>query len=69
MTLMMKIIVRLKTIVIILVNTEVLPHSLCNLIYTIPKEIPMIFHIRSNYDYYLIIKELAKWFDGEVNCL
>ena len=28
-------------------------HSVCNLIYNIPKEIPVIFHNRSNYPYVL----------------
>ena len=29
----------------------------------------MVFHNESNYDYYFIIKELAKEFEGEFNCL
>ena len=29
----------------------------------------MIFHNGSNYDYHFIVKELAKEFEGEVNCL
>ena len=44
-------------------------HSICNLKYNIPKEIPMVFHNRSNYDYHFIIKELAREFEGEFNCL
>ena len=35
-------------------------HSSCNLRYKIPKEIPVIFHNGSTYDYHFIIKELAK---------
>ena len=37
-------------------------HSICNLRYSIPKKIPIIFHNRSNYDYCFIIKELAEEF-------
>ena len=40
-------------------------HSVCNLIYNIPKEIPVIFHNRSNYPYCFIIRKLAKEFQGE----
>ena len=29
----------------------------------------MLFHIKSNYDYYFIIKELEKDFEGEFNCV
>ena len=42
-TLKIKIIIKLKTIPIIQVNTEVL-HITCNLKYNIPNEIPVIFH-------------------------
>ena len=37
-------------------------HSICNLKYSVPKEIPIAFHNGSNYDYYFIIKELVKEF-------
>ena len=37
---------------------RVAAHSICNLKYSIPNEIPIVFHNRSNYDYYFIIKEL-----------
>ena len=33
------------------------------------KEIPVIFHNGSTYDYHFIIKELAKEFEGEFECL
>ena len=33
-------------------------HDICNLRYKIPKEIPVVFHNGSTYDYYFIIKEL-----------
>ena len=35
-------------------------HSICNLRYKIPKEIPVEFHNGSTYDYHFIIKELVK---------
>ena len=35
-------------------------HSICNLKYNVPKEISIVFHNRSNYDYHFIIKELPK---------
>ena len=34
--------------------------NICNLRYKIPKEIPIVFHNRSTYDYHFIIKELVK---------
>ena len=37
--------------------------------YKIPKEIPVVFHSGSTYDYYFIIKELVKEFDGNFECL
>ena len=37
-------------------------HSLCNLKYSVPKNISIVFHNGSNYDYHLIIKELAEKF-------
>ena len=33
------------------------------------KEIPVLFHNGSTYDYHFIIKELAKEFEGEFKCL
>ena len=32
------------------------PHSICNLKYKAPKEIPVLVHNGSTYDYYFIIK-------------
>ena len=43
--------------------------DICNLRYKIPKEIPVVFHNGSIYDYHLIIKELAEEFEGEFECL
>ena len=44
-------------------------HHTCNLRYKIPKEIPVMFHNVSTYDYHFIIKELAEEFEGEFECL
>ena len=44
-------------------------HNICNLTYKIPKEIPVILHNGSTYDYHLILKELAKEFEGPFECL
>ena len=35
-------------------------HDICNLRYKITKEIPVVFHNGSKYDYHFIIKELAE---------
>ena len=35
-------------------------HSVCNLRYKVPKEIPIVFHDGSTYDYHFIMKKLAK---------
>ena len=44
-------------------------HSECNLRYKVPKEISIVFHDGSTYDYHFIIKELAEEFEGEFECL
>ena len=44
-------------------------HSICNLRYRIPKEIPVVFHNGSTYDHHFIIKQLAKEFKGNFECL
>ena len=44
-------------------------HNMCNLRYKIPKEIPIVFHNGSTYDYHFIIKELVKEFEGNFECL
>ena len=45
-------------------------HSICNLRYAVQKEIPIISHNGSHYDYHFIIKELAKELQGQdFNCL
>ena len=44
-------------------------HSKCNLKHKIPKNIPIIFHNGSKYDYHFIIRELASEFEGNFECL
>ena len=44
-------------------------HNICNLRYKLPKEIPIVFHNGSTYDYHFIIKELVKEFEGNFECL
>ena len=43
-------------------------HSICNLKYKAPKEILVLFHNGSKYDYHFIINELAKGIDG-ITCI
>ena len=44
-------------------------HNIRNLRYKVPKEIAVVFHNGSTYDYHFIIKKLAKEFDGQIECL
>ena len=44
-------------------------HNTCSLRYKIPKNIPVIFHNGSTYDYHFIIKEIACEFEGNFECL
>ena len=44
-------------------------HNIFNLRYKVPKEIPIVFHNGSIYDYHFIIKELVKEFEGNFECL
>ena len=44
-------------------------HSICNLRYKVQWEIPVKIHNGSKYDYHFIIKELAKKFKGQFECL
>ena len=43
-------------------------HNICNLRYKIFKEIPVVFHSGSIYDYHFIIKEFVKESDGNFEC-
>ena len=44
-------------------------HNICNLRYKVRREIPVVFHNGSIYDYHFIIKELVKEFDGNFEML
>ena len=44
-------------------------HSICNLNYKISKEIPIVFHNGSTYDYHFLIRQLAREFKGNFDCL
>ena len=44
-------------------------HSICNLRYKIQREIPVVIHNGSTYDYHFIINELAKQFKDNIDCL
>ena len=44
-------------------------HNKCNLRYKIPKEIHVVFHNGSTYGYHFIIKQLAKEFKDNFECL
>ena len=44
-------------------------HNICNLRCKSPKAIPVVFHDGSAYDYPFIIKQLAKEFDSQFECL
>ena len=68
-TLTIKNTAQLEIIVIIQVNTEVLYIALCNLKYSSPKEILVVFHNRSNFDYNVITKELGKEFEEDIHGL
>ena len=41
--------------------------DICNLRYKTSKEIRVVFHNGSTYDYHFITKQLAKEFDGQLN--
>ena len=44
-------------------------HNIYNLRYKVPKEISVVFHNGSTYDYRFIIKELVKESEGNFDCL
>ena len=44
-------------------------HKICNLMCNTPREIPVIFHNDSSYDYHFIIKRLAEEFERDFECL
>ena len=44
-------------------------YSKCSLKNKTQREIPVVIHSGSTYDYHFIIKQLAKEFNGEIKCL
>ena len=48
---------------------RVAAHDICNLRYKTPKEISVVFHNGSTYDYHFTIKQLAKELDSQLQCL
>ena len=44
-------------------------HNICNLRYKVSKEIPVVFHNGSTYDYHFIVKELIKELEGNFDFL
>ena len=44
-------------------------HSICNLRYQEQRDIPVIIHSGSNYDFHLLIKDLAKEFKSDIYCI
>ena len=44
-------------------------HSICDLRYKTSKKIPVVFHNCSTYHYHFIISQLARYFDGQLECL
>ena len=44
-------------------------HSTCYINYSVPKKIPVVFHKGTNYDYYIIVKELVEEFKKQFTCL
>ena len=43
-------------------------HNACNLQYKVPKNIAVVFHNGSNYDFHLVINQPAQDFDVPFNC-
>ena len=44
-------------------------HSICNLKYSIPTNIPVAFYKGPNYDYHFIVKVLAEEFEKQFTCV
>ena len=44
-------------------------HSICNLRYKAQRDIPVIIHNGSNYDFHPLIKDFAKYFKGSIECI
>ena len=58
-----------KSEIIVIIQESSNCHSNCNLNYKIPKEILVVFHNGSTYDYHFIIKQLSRKFNGNFDCL
>ena len=43
-------------------------HSICNSKFTVPNEIPVVFHNVSDHDCHFIIKELSNEFEEQFQC-
>ena len=59
----------LKLEITVIIPVNICEHNACNLHYKIPKSIPAVFHNCSNYDFHIIIKQLAKDFKGPFSCI
>ena len=57
---LMIIIKSIKSEVVVNTQRRGAAHNICNLRYKTSKEIPIVLHNGSEYDYHFIIKELAK---------
>ena len=44
-------------------------YTICNLKFGVPKDISIVLHSGSKFDYHFIIKELAEEFEGQFTCL
>ena len=67
--LMIKAMAKVRTIVIMLVNKEVLCIAYVILTFSKSEEILVVFHDGLNHDYHFIIKQVAKEFEVEFNSL
>ena len=53
---------------LIVINWTLSLIFICNLKYSIHKESSIVFHNESNYEYYLIIKEIAEELETQFTC-
>ena len=44
-------------------------HSICEITFGVPDEIPAVFHNGSKYNYHFITKKLANKFEGKFECI
>ena len=64
--LLIKNIIKLRTIFVRPGKYKGAAHSICNFKYSVPKEIPIVFHNRSNYDDHFIMQKLAETFEKTI---